>query len=111
MPVVAARAQAPEPPQVAREFRAIWVATVANIDWPSKPGLNSWQQQAELIAILDKAVSLNMNAVVLQVRPAADALYPSKLEPWSEYLTGVQGKAPSPYWDPLAVAVDEAHKR
>ena len=111
LPVFAAGAQAPEPPQVAREFRAVWVATVANIDWPSRPGLSAWQQQAELIAILDKTVSLNMNAVVLQVRPAADALYPSKLEPWSEYLTGQMGRPPEPYYDPLEFAVTEAHKR
>jgi uncharacterized lipoprotein YddW (UPF0748 family) len=111
IPVVTGKAQVPEPPQVAREFRAMWVATVANIDWPSKPGLSSWQQQAELIAILDKAVSLNMNAIVLQVRPAADALYPSKLEPWSEYLTGEMGRPPEPYYDPLEFAVTEAHKR
>ncbi len=104
-------AQTPEPPQVAREFRAIWVATVANIDWPSKPGLSTWQQQAELIAILDKAAALNMNAVVLQVRPAADAFYASKLEPWSEYLTGTMGRPPEPYYDPLEFAVTEAHKR
>ncbi|MEO7367512.1 MAG: family 10 glycosylhydrolase [Gemmatimonadaceae bacterium] len=111
IPVVSLRAQGPELPEVAREFRAIWVATVANIDWPSKPGLSAWQQQAELIAILDKAVSLNMNAIVLQVRPAADALYPSKLEPWSEYLTGQMGRPPEPYYDPLEFAVTEAHKR
>lgn len=110
-PVAIATAQVPEPPQVARELRAMWVATVANIDWPSKPGLTAWQQQAELIAILDKAVSLNMNAIVLQVRPAADALYPSKLEPWSEYLTGQMGRPPEPYYDPLEFAVTEAHKR
>jgi uncharacterized lipoprotein YddW (UPF0748 family) len=100
-----------EPPAVAREFRALWVATVSNIDWPSKPGLTTWQQQAELIAILDKAVQLHMNAIVLQVRPATDALYDSKLEPWSEYLTGEMGRAPEPYYDPLAFAVTEAHKR
>ncbi|MDQ6718145.1 MAG: family 10 glycosylhydrolase [Gemmatimonadota bacterium] len=99
------------PPAVRREFRGVWVATVSNIDWPSKPGLSTQQQKDELIALLDRCAALHFNAVVLQVRPAADALYPSKLEPWSEYLTGVQGKAPSPYWDPLAVAVNEAHKR
>ena len=104
-------AQVSETPAVAREFRAIWVATVANIDWPSKPGLTAWQQQSELIAILDKAVELNMNAVVLQVRPAADALYSSNLEPWSEFLTGQMGRAPEPYYDPLEFAVTEAHKR
>lgn len=106
----AGRAQEQVPP-VAREFRALWVATVSNIDWPSKPGLSTWEQQAELIAIFDKAVKLHMNAVVLQVRPAADALYSSKLEPWSEYLTGQMGRPPEPYYDPLAFAVEEAHKR
>ncbi len=106
-----AQGQEAEPPTVPREFRAMWVATVSNIDWPSKPGLNTWEQQAELAAILNKAVSLNMNAVILQVRPATDALYSSKLEPWSEYLTGQMGRPPEPYYDPLTFAVEEAHKR
>jgi uncharacterized lipoprotein YddW (UPF0748 family) len=104
-------AQSPDPPEVAREFRAVWVATVGNLDWPSKPGLSTWQQKAELIAILDKAVALNMNAVILQVRPGADAFYASSIEPWSEYLTGQMGRAPEPFYDPLEFAVDEAHKR
>jgi uncharacterized lipoprotein YddW (UPF0748 family) len=99
---------APAPP---REFRGVWVATVANIDWPSKPGLPVDQQQAELLAILDKSVQMHLNAVVFQVRPACDALYASPFEPWSEYLTGQQGKAPSPLYDPLEFAVTEAHKR
>lgn len=98
------------PPPV-REFRGVWVASVANIDWPSKRTLTSAQAQAELLAILDRCVSLNLNALLLQVRPAADALYASKLEPWSEYLTGAQGRAPVPFWDPLAFAVKEAHAR
>jgi len=100
-----------EPPPVSREFRGVWVATVANIDWPSKPGLNTWQQQAELIEILNKAVELHLNAVILQVRPATDALYASPLEPWSEFLTAQMGRPPEPAYDPLAFAVDEAHKR
>jgi len=99
------------PPPAPREFRAAWVSTVANIDWPSKPGLPSAQQQAEAIAILDRAVSLNLNAIVLQVRPAADAIYPSKIEPWTEYLTGAQGKPPSPWYDPLKFWIDQAHAR
>jgi len=99
------------PPPIAREFRAAWVATVANIDWPSRPGLSSWQQQEELLQILNRAVELKLNAVVLQVRPAADALYRSRYEPWSEYLTGQMGRAPEPAYDPLAFAVEEAHKR
>jgi uncharacterized lipoprotein YddW (UPF0748 family) len=100
-----------EPPSVLREFRGAWVASVANIDWPSKPALSTWEQQSELISILNRCVALNLNAVVLQVRPAADALYDSPYEPWSEYLTGVEGRAPEPYYDPLKFAVDEAHKR
>ena len=106
-----AQQSADTPPPVAREFRGAWVASVANIDWPSKPGLSSWQQKSELVAILDRAVELNLNAILLQVRPAADALYGSPYEPWSAYLTGVEGKAPEPYYDPLTFAVAEAHAR
>src|SRR5262245_59621101 len=82
---------APDPP---REFRGVWVASVANIDWPSRKGLPTKQQQKELLAILDRAVALKLNAVVLQVRPMCDALYAAKCEPWSEYLTGKLGQAP-----------------
>lgn len=89
----------------------MWVATVGNIDWPSRPGLPVSAQQAELLAILDGAESLHLNAVILQVRPSGDAMYDSQLEPWSEFLTGTQGLAPSPKWDPLAFAVKEAHAR
>jgi uncharacterized lipoprotein YddW (UPF0748 family) len=99
------------PPPVAREFRAAWVATVGNMDWPTRRGLSTAQQQSEMIAILDKLVALHMNAVVFQVRPAADAFYQSPLEPWSDFLTGVMGRAPSPFYDPLAFATAEAHKR
>jgi uncharacterized lipoprotein YddW (UPF0748 family) len=99
------------PPPLAREFRAAWVATVGNIDWPSRPGLTSEQQQTELLAILDRAVALNLNAVILQVRPASDAFYESELEPWSEWLTGQMGRGPEPFYDPLAFAVHEAHAR
>jgi len=102
---------ADRPPTLPREFRAAWVATVANIDWPSKPGLSTEAQQKEAIKILDRAVELNLNAIVLQVRTSADALYESKLEPWSAYLTGEQGKRPSPYYDPLEFWVKEAHQR
>jgi uncharacterized lipoprotein YddW (UPF0748 family) len=99
------------PPPAPREFRAAWVSTVANIDWPSKPNLNAEKQQAEAIAILDRAKALNLNAIVLQVRPSADAIYPSKLEPWSEYLTGLQGQAPQPWYDPLKFWITQAHAR
>ncbi len=102
---------AADPPPLQREFRAAWVATVANIDWPSRPGLPTAEQQRELLAILDRAKALHLNAIVLQVRPATDALYESALEPWSEYLTGEMGRAPEPRWDPLAFAVQEAHER
>ncbi|GHE82312.1 hypothetical protein GCM10018785_57960 [Streptomyces longispororuber] len=87
----------------------MWVATVVNIDWPSKPGLPPERQRAELIAYLDEAVRRRLNAVVLQVRPTADAFWPSRFEPWSEYLTGTQGRHPG--WDPLGTAVREAHRR
>ncbi|WCJ60020.1 family 10 glycosylhydrolase [Fontisphaera persica] len=100
-----------KPPNPPREFRGLWVASVANIDWPSKPGLPAAQQQAELRALLDRAVQLRLNAVIMQVRPACDALYASKYEPWSEYLTGRMGQPPSPEYDPLAFAVAEAHAR
>src|SRR5262245_56864839 len=86
-----------EAPPAPREFRAVWVATVGNIDWPSKPGISTEQQQAEAIKILDRCSELNLNCVMLQVRPAADALYASRFEPWSYFLTGKQGKAPEPY--------------
>ncbi len=98
-------------PDAPRELRAAWITTVYNGNWPSKPGLPVAQQQQELIAILDKAKAVNLNAVVFQVRPGGDAMYDSKLEPWSEYLTGRQGQAPQPYYDPLSFAVEEAHKR
>ena len=99
------------PPLVQREFRGLWVATVANIDWPSQKGLDSTRQKQEMLAILDRAAALRFNVVVLQIRPACDALYESRIEPWSEYLTGRMGQAPAPYYDPLAFAVEEAHKR
>jgi uncharacterized lipoprotein YddW (UPF0748 family) len=99
------------PPPAPREFRAAWVSTVANIDWPSRSSLNAGQQQAEAIAILDRAKALNLNAIVLQVRPSADAIYPSKLEPWSEFLTGQQGQPPRPLYDPLQFWITQAHAR
>ena len=101
----------PVPPAVTREFRGVWVATVDNIDWPSKRGLPTQQQKDELIALLDKCVALKLNVVILQVRPACDALYASKIEPWSVYLTGTQGQPPNPFWDPLEFAVAQAHAR
>ncbi|RST16433.1 hypothetical protein E2C00_25810 [Streptomyces sp. WAC05374] len=92
-----------------KEFRGMWLATVANRDWPSRPGLPAERQRAELLAFLDTAVERRLNAVVFQARPTADALWPSPYEPWSQYLTGVQGRDPG--WDPLGTAVAEAHAR
>ena len=99
------------PPTPVREFRAAWVATVANIDWPSRKTLSTQEQKAELLAILDRAAQLKLNAIIFQVRPACDAMYASRIEPWSEYLTGTMGKPPEPFYDPLSFAVEEAHKR
>lgn len=100
-----------EIPHAPREFRAVWVATVNNIDFPSSPNLTTTQQKAELIKILDRAQELNLNAVIFQVRPQCDAFYQSSIEPWSEYLTGRMGKPPEPFYDPLEFAVREAHRR
>jgi uncharacterized lipoprotein YddW (UPF0748 family) len=99
-----------EPPAAPREFRAAWVATVANIDWPSVRGGSTASQQDEARALIARARSLGLNAIILQVRPAADALYASRLEPWSEYLTGQQGRPPAPPYDPLAFWIQEAHR-
>ncbi len=105
-----ALAPLPEPPAAPREFRAAWVATVANIDWPSHPGMSVEAQKKEARDIIAQARSLGLNALILQVRPAADALYLSQLEPWSEYLTGEQGTAPEPIYDPLAFWIEETHR-
>lgn len=94
-----------------REFRGAWITTVWNSDWPSKSGLTTAQQQAELVEIIQKLQELNFNALILQVRPEGDALYASAIEPWSAWLTGTQGKAPEPFYDPLEFAIAEAHKR
>ena len=92
-----------------RQLRADWIASVVNIDWPSRSGLTPDQQQAELIRWYDEAVARGLNAVIVQVRPTADTFWPSDLEPWSKYLTGTQGKDPG--YDPLAFAVEQAHER
>ncbi len=94
-----------------REFRAAWISTVANIDWPSGPGGSVSSQKQQLITILDYLKEANLNAVVFQIRPACDAMYASEIEPWSFWLTGQQGKAPGSYFDPLEYAIEEAHKR
>jgi uncharacterized lipoprotein YddW (UPF0748 family) len=93
------------------EFRGAWIATVENIDWPSRKGLSADVQQQEFIRLLDLLQSCGLNTVVVQVRPAADAFYPSPYEPWSEYLSGVQGVPPAPYYDPLQFMITETHRR
>jgi uncharacterized protein YbbC (DUF1343 family)/uncharacterized lipoprotein YddW (UPF0748 family) len=98
-------------PSAQREFRAAWVATVDNINWPSKPGLPVEDQKKEAIALLDLLAKNNFNAVIFQVRPHCDAMYNSGIEPWSYYLTGEEGKAPVPYYDPLEFWIKEAHAR
>lgn len=98
-----------QPPK--REFRAVWIATVKNIDWPTKPGLSTKQQKDEFRKILDFHQQNGFNAVITQIRPSADAFYLSDLEPWSRYLTNESGLAPDPYYDPLTFMIDEAHDR
>ncbi|OJV55517.1 MAG: hypothetical protein BGO31_19340 [Bacteroidetes bacterium 43-16] len=101
--------QGPQAPK--REFRGVWIATVGNIDWPSKPGLSAVQQQNEFVNHLNFLAGQGFNAVIVQIRPAADAFYPNGIEPWSRYLSGKQGEAPFPFYDPLAFMIEETHKR
>ena len=96
-------------PTIQREMRGLWVATVANIDWPSRSALTADQQRAELVSILDRAAAAGFNAIVFHVRPAADAVYRSAIEPWGAMLSGIQGGDPG--YDPLTFAVQEAHAR
>ena len=93
------------------EFRAVWVASVANINWPSEPGLSTEQQKNEAIKIIEAVRDANMNTIILQVRPQCDALYQSKIEPWSYFLTGETGLPPTPYYDPLEFWINESHRR
>ncbi|MBP6455237.1 MAG: family 10 glycosylhydrolase [Chitinophagaceae bacterium] len=94
-----------------REFRGAWIATVANIDWPSSSKLSSEEQKQEIIHLFDVIKSCNLNAVIVQIRPSADVFYSSKFESWSKYLTGNSGIPPNPYYDPLTFMIEEAHKR
>lgn len=91
-----------------KEMRAAWISTVYNIDWPSTKN-NEAKQKQEYINLLNKLQSTGINTVVVQVRPKSDAIYKSSINPWSEYLTGTQGKDPG--YDPLPFLIDEAHKR
>ena len=97
--------------QTKPEFRGVWVATVDNIDWPSKGNYYSDSQKTEFIRLLDMHQRNGMNAMIVQIRPATDAFYPSQYEPWSEFLTGKQGQPPVPYYDPLEFMITETHKR
>jgi uncharacterized lipoprotein YddW (UPF0748 family) len=102
------------PPSVPREFRAAWATPIWDRgfrDWPSVPGLTPDSQRAELRSLLDHASSIGLNAVLLHVRLAGDALYPTPYAPWSAFLTGTSGEGPSPSYDPLKYAIDEAHSR
>lgn len=97
--------------QTKPEFRGVWIATVDNIDWPTKGDYNSNSQKESFIKLLDMHLRNGINALVVQIRPCTDAFYPSPYEPWSQWLTGVQGQPPSPYYDPLAFMIAETHKR
>lgn len=110
-PAALGEAAAPEP---LREFRGVWVATVANIDWPTSRTADVATQRAEMNAILDAVRAANFNAVIFQARPCCDAMYESEIEPWSEFLTGESGKAPGTgkhEFDPLKEWTDGAHAR
>src|SRR5690606_7566503 len=93
------------------EFRGVWVATVANIDWPKHPSDDVEKKKKDFIDILDFYEKLNFNATIVQVRTAGDAFYPTQLAPWSKYLTGEQGKAPEGFEEPLQWMIEETHKR
>jgi uncharacterized lipoprotein YddW (UPF0748 family) len=99
---------AQNPPK--REFRGAWIATFSNIDWPSRTQTPA-QQRSAFLTIIDHHKATGMNAIFGQVRSQCDALYPSTIEPWSADLTGLQGRAPSPMWDPMQFMIDETHKR
>jgi len=94
-----------------REVRAAWIATVSNVDYPSSTSLSVASQKSEYIALLDKFKAVGINVVYMQVRPSCDAFYDNPNEPWSQWLNGTQGLAPSPLYDPLDFYVTEAHKR
>ena len=105
------RSQSEVTPELKREFRGVWIATVGNIDWPSRKNMSSDEQKKEFVELLDMCGSMNFNAVIVQIRPSADAFYDSSYEPWSRYLTGLSGEPPMPYYDPLAFLVEETHRR
>lgn len=97
------------PPKL--ETRAAWIATVINLDWPGSPFHSPATQRSDLRSLMDGLAARSINVVYFQVRSEADAMYASEIEPWSRYLTGQQGQAPSPEWDPLSFAIETAHER
>ncbi|MDB4363845.1 family 10 glycosylhydrolase [Akkermansiaceae bacterium] len=103
------KASSERPPVIPREFRGAWSACVYNIDWPSQGGLSVGAQKAEMVAMLNKMASLKMNALIFQVRPNADAVYASKYEPWSHWISGTMGRSPG--YDPLAYCLQQAYAR
>lgn len=100
-----------QPPPIKHEFRGVWITSAYNLDWPSSFEITPEQQRQEFLAILDRHQKNGLNTIIVQVRAAADAYYQSDIEPWSYWLTGKQGKAPEPFWDPLQFMIDECHKR
>ncbi|GIO31923.1 MULTISPECIES: family 10 glycosylhydrolase [Paenibacillus] len=94
-----------------RELRGAWISTVENIDWPTKNVFDPAQQRKDFVKLLDELKNTGINAVFVQVRPTSDSFFPSDYFPWSHWLTGEQGKAPSDGYDPLKFMIEEAHKR
>ncbi|KOG10410.1 FenI [Streptomyces viridochromogenes] len=109
LPPAAAHAATPSVPSIGRQMRGVWIASVVNIDWPSRTGLDPAAQRAEFVRLADDALALGFNALFVQIRPTADAFWPSPLEPWSQWLTGTQGQDPG--YDPLAFMIETAHQR
>lgn len=99
-----------EPPPPLREFRAMWVATASNLDWPSKRGLSTAEQQRQIDQIIERARDLKLNAIILQIRGASNAIYAAEREPWAGLLTGTRGQAPNPFYDPLAMWIEKCHR-
>ena len=93
------------------ELRAVWITTAFNIDWPSSTKITSDKQKAEFINLIEAHKRNGINAVFVQIRPSGEVFYESEIEPWSHWLTGIQGKAPEPFYHPLKFMLEECHKR
>ena len=98
-------------PTPQQEFRGVWVATVVNIDWPHSGNDNVPKQKADFLKLLDFYEDLNFNALIVQIRTAGDALYPSRLSPWSRFLTGTEGEPKEGFDDPVKWMIDQTHER